>query len=78
MSGGKRFGHLVDDLTLDRVFIWEVEELKKRFTSSKTVNVMQNKADPNSNPYFFPTLSKDTTETDTTKKGVKTTNYNKL
>lgn len=73
-------GDLVDDLTIDRVFLWEVEDLKKRFTPSKSTNTMKNVANPNSNPYFFPTLSKRNAsekESDSVR-AVKTTNYNKL
>ena len=48
-------GTLVDDVSIQRVYLWEVEDLKKRFQPSKLLNTMKNVGDTNVN-YFFPTL----------------------
>ena len=56
LSGEPMTGTLVDAVTIDRVFLWEVEDLKKRFTSSKIPNVMKQRPMPHEGPSFFPTL----------------------
>jgi 6-phosphofructokinase 1 len=73
---GEPSGKMIEDVTLDRIFLWEVEDLKSRFPSSKLPNVMQNTANPNTNPYFFPSLRKSINTG--SEDDVKTTNYNRL
>lgn len=34
-------GKLLDDVSVDQIFLWELEDLRKRFPSSQTENVMQ-------------------------------------
>ncbi|KAL3929998.1 MAG: hypothetical protein SGBAC_011960 [Bacillariaceae sp.] len=77
---GEPAGTVVEDLTVDKVFLWEVEDLKKRFTSSKVDNEMKNIPSANSNPYFFPTLKGADKKLEDAKsnKHVKPTAYNKL
>jgi 6-phosphofructokinase 1 len=76
---GEPFGTLIEDLTLDRVFLWEVEDLKKRFGSSKIDNVMKNVSSPNSNPYHFPSLNKKKADAEAkVDKNIYATEYNKL
>lgn len=76
---GEPNGQVVEDLTIDRVFLWEVEDLKKRFPSSKVPNVMKNVAVHQHNPYFFPSL-KNESSSQTSNKAEKShaTSYNKL
>lgn len=73
---GEPDGRLLEDVTIERIFMLEVEDLKSRFPSSKRPNAMQNVFVPNNNPYFFPSLEKSKAlglaET------AKTTSYNKL
>lgn len=73
-------GTLVADVSIQRVYLWEVEDLKKRFQPSKQINIMHNVVDTNVN-YFFPTLkvtsSMNEDDEDSGKK-VHETNYNKL
>eukprot|EP00980_Cylindrotheca_fusiformis_P004572 scaffold977_cov128-Cylindrotheca_fusiformis.AAC.8 len=76
---GEPTGTVIEDLTLDRVFLWEVEDLKKRFTSSRIDNVMKNVPNPNSNPYYFPTLKKKKAVAEIQgEKQAHSTDYNKL
>lgn len=76
---GEPAGAIVEDLTIDKVFLWEVEDLKKRFPSSKVDNVMKNVPSANRNPYFFPTLNaRENSEEVTSQLNVKSTAYNKL
>lgn len=49
------YGTLVDDVSIQRVYLWECEDLKKRFEPAKKENVMKNvtgQTDHN----FFPAL----------------------
>ena len=78
-------GEIVEDLTIDRVFLWQVEDLKKRFPSSKVENEMKNIPNPQNNPYYFPTMKRSISDPDleNERKGsvataVQTTSYNKL
>jgi len=79
-------GILVDDVSIQRVYLWEVEDLKKRFSPSLKVNIMKNMVHAHENPYFFPSLNatssmKDEGEEDGDKNknnGTHETNYNKL
>ena len=76
---GEPAGTVVDDLTIDKVFLWEVEDLKKRFPSSKVDNMMKNVPSANLNPYFFPTLNaQEKSEEAKSNQHVKPTEYNKL
>jgi len=73
---GEPKGRLITDVTIDKVYLWECEDLKKRFSPCKIHNVMKNIPSPNDNPYYFPSLNK--TLTDTKKSAPKATEYNKL
>jgi 6-phosphofructokinase 1 len=78
---GEPNGTVIEDLTLDRVFLWEVEDLKMRFSSSKIPNVMKNIPKPNNNPYFFPSLKKNescVSNSEKDKPKVQVTQYNRL
>lgn len=83
LAAGERpaFGTLVDDVSIQRVYLWECEDLKKRFEPAKKENVMRNITELSEN-YFFPTLklatsmSTDEDEEDRHKK--RETPYNKL
>ena len=78
LIGEPAHGHLVEDLSLDQVYLWEVEDLKKRFNSSKSKNIMKNVPNPNNNPYFFPSLEKAKSVSTSKEKKVQPTKYNKL
>jgi 6-phosphofructokinase 1 len=39
-------GSLLDDLTLDKIYLWECEDLRKKFPSAMTENTMKCKATP--------------------------------
>lgn len=73
---GEPNGVIVEDLTIAKVYLWEVEDLKKRFPSSKVANKMMNIPNPQCNPYYFPSLKRDNKKADAER--VKPTNYNKL
>mmetsp|Transcript_28567 Transcript_28567/g.47558 ORF Transcript_28567/g.47558 Transcript_28567/m.47558 type:complete len:541 (+) Transcript_28567:49-1671(+) len=76
---GEPKGEVVEGLTLDRVFLWEIEDLKTRFIPCNVRNVMKNKGRPNSNPYYFPTLKKSSSKVSLPEDRTnKTTDYNKL
>lgn len=51
-------GVVIDDVSLDRVFLWEIEDLKKRFSPCNIENVMRNVASTTTNPYYFPSVKK--------------------
>ena len=74
---GEPHGQLISDLTIDRVYLWEIEDLKKRFSPSNVKNVMKNIPSSNNNPYFFPSLSESPSSI-IDKDVAKATNYNKL
>ena len=73
---GEPKGQLISDVTIDKVYLWECEDLKKRFSPSNVKNVMKNIPNPNENPYFFPSLKKNSTAQ--SKPQGQTTEYNKL
>lgn len=73
---GEPKGKLISDVTIDKVYLWEIEDLKKRFSPCNVKNVMKNIPSPNDNPYYFPSLNKTTIAQ---KKATATsTEYNKL
>ena len=74
---GEPTGKILDDVTVDRVYLWEVEDLKHRFNSSQIENKMQNVSPPHSNPYFFPSLNKESILGGSGEKRA-VTSYNKL
>jgi 6-phosphofructokinase 1 len=90
LAGEPMSGTLIEGVSIDRVYLWEVEDLKKRFPSSKAPNFMKQIPMPSENPYFFPALRKaassdsmpssDTTTgtTTTTADHSHKTNYNQL
>lgn len=43
---GEPSGSIVDSLTIDKVYLWDIEDLRKRFPSSKIPNVMKNMPQP--------------------------------
>jgi 6-phosphofructokinase 1 len=56
---GEPKGTVIEDVTIDKTYLWEVEDLKKRFPPSKIENVMKNVPPANSNPYFFPSIKRE-------------------
>jgi len=74
---GEMKGKLISDVTVDKVYLWEIEDLKKRFSPCNVKNVMKNIPSPNENPYYFPSLSKSPASI-AEKDLVRTTEYNKL
>jgi 6-phosphofructokinase 1 len=74
---GEPAGKVVDSLTIDKVYLWEIEDLRKRFNSSKVPNVMKNMPQP-----IKPTLAPETSTSDSKHGGVHSdatpTNFNKL
>lgn len=58
LAGEPMSGTLIEGVSIDRVYLWEVEDLKKRFPSSKAPNFMKQIPMPSENPYFFPALRK--------------------
>jgi 6-phosphofructokinase 1 len=77
---GEPNGELIDDVTLDKVYLWEIEDLKKRFVPCNIKNVMKNIGSVTTNPYYFPTLKKSSSSVSLTGEDSKnkTTEYNKL
>ena len=90
---GQPPGTMIDSVSIDKVYLWEVEDLKKRFPSSKHLNVMKNFPKPSqyqSNFYFPSVLSKSSGSSDSIDadrdssaepaedKENHSTNYNKL
>ena len=73
---GEPKGHLISDVTIDKVYLWECEDLKKRFSPCNIKNVMKNIASANENPYYFPSLSKTSSVVD--REVAQVTEYNKL
>jgi hypothetical protein len=73
---GEPKGHLITDVTIDKVYLWECEDLKKRFSPCNIKNVMKNIPSPHQNPYFFPSLKKNSIATEKSVQEV--TEYNKL
>jgi len=55
---GEPRGQLITDVTIDKVYLWQCEDLKKRFSPCNINNVMKNIPSPNQNPYYFPSLKK--------------------
>lgn len=53
---GEPRGRLISDVTIDKVYLWEIEDLKKRFSPCNVHNMMKNIPSPNDNPYYFPSL----------------------
>lgn len=84
---GEPSGTIVEDVSIEKVYLWEVEDLKKRFQPSQKINRMKNIVKTNGNPYFFPSLNKQASSISEhehvnkkDEKSMKTveTNYNKL
>ena len=73
---GEPKGKLISDVHIDKVYLWELEDLKKRFSPCNVKNVMKNIPSPNDNPYFFPSLNKPSLAQ--AKKTAEPTDYNKL
>jgi len=73
---GEPRGKLITDVTIDKVYLWECEDLKKRFAPCNIKNVMKNIPSPNENPYFFPSLQKSSIPIDA--EVAEVTEYNKL
>jgi hypothetical protein len=74
------YGTLVDDVSIQRVYLWECEDLKKRFEPAKKENVMKNIAGSLENSFFTsmklsPSMSADDEQE---KKVKRETAYNKL
>ena len=69
-------GKLITDVIIDKVYLWECENLKDRFSPCNIKNVMKNIASDNNNPYYFPSLSKSASTAD--KEVATVTEYNKL
>ncbi|KAG7352409.1 phosphofructokinase [Nitzschia inconspicua] len=55
---GEPTGEVIGDVTVDKVYLWNIEDLKKRFTPCNIENVMRNKASTTTNPYYFPSMKK--------------------
>jgi len=82
LAAGERpaYGTLVEDVSIQRVYLWECEDLKKRFESAKKVNVMKNITHTTENS-LFPSLSFSrsmTAEDEQEKMEKRETAYNKL
>ena len=76
---GEPAGEVVEDLILDKVFLWNIEDLKKRFNPCNIENVMKNVASTTTNPYYFPSLKKSNSSNSLGElSDGKTTPYNKL
>ena len=77
---GEPKGTVIEDVVIDKTYLWEVEDLRKRFPSSKKPNVMKNIPPAASNPYFFPSVKKEKAadEIDGQRKTISETKYNKL
>ena len=86
LAGEPTSGTVIDDVRIDKVYLWEVEDLKHRFMSSKEPNVMKNVPMPSDNPHYFPSMKKSTGHHHLTPTTSSTgmdekqapTNYNKL
>jgi 6-phosphofructokinase 1 len=75
---GEPKGTVIDDVTIDKTYLWEVEDLRKRFPSSKKLNVMKNVPPANNNPYFFPSVTKKALISQSEQRQVSETKYNKI
>jgi 6-phosphofructokinase 1 len=76
---GEPKGELLEDVSIDKVYLWEIEDLKKRFIPCNIKNVMKNIGSVTSNPYYFPTLKKSSSSVSLTDdRKNKATEYNKL
>lgn len=75
---GELKGKVIEDVTLSKIYLWEIEDLRSRFLPSNVENVMKNIPSPNSNPYYFPSLKTKTNTTNNKGGEVKATSYNKL
>jgi hypothetical protein len=86
---GEPSGTMIDSVSIDKVYLWEVEDLKKRFSSSKKANVMQNFPKPSNYQanFYFPSVLTKTSSNISDKDGSAepledkedhSTNYNKL
>mmetsp|Transcript_11777 Transcript_11777/g.27567 ORF Transcript_11777/g.27567 Transcript_11777/m.27567 type:complete len:539 (-) Transcript_11777:851-2467(-) len=73
---GEPTGKLITDVTIDKVYLWECEDLKKRFSPCNIHNVMKNIPSPNENPYYFPGMNKNTLAAE--KEYAHPTEFNKL
>ena len=72
-------GTLLDDVQVNKVYLWECEDLRKRFTSANVPNLMQNR--PNPPPAIrSPTLRQSSTTNDSehSEDKKRRTQYNKL
>jgi 6-phosphofructokinase 1 len=76
---GEPQGEVIEDLILDKVFLWNIEDLKKRFMPCNIENVMKNVASTTTSPYYFPSLKKNNSNNSLGEiSDGKTTPYNKL
>jgi Phosphofructokinase len=76
---GEPQGEIIDDVTLDRVYLWNIEDLKSRFNPCNIENVMRNTASTTTNPYYFPSMKKSASNDSIAElSDGKTTPYNKL
>jgi 6-phosphofructokinase 1 len=77
---GEPSGTLIESVCIDRVYLWEIEDLKKRFISSKMANDMKNLPKMIDSPHYFPALHNQTSSiSDGGDDGNNhRTNYNKL
>jgi hypothetical protein len=57
---GEPSGTMIDSVSIDKVYLWEVEDLKKRFHSSKHLNIMKNFPKPSKyqSNFYFPSVLK--------------------
>lgn len=74
---GEPKGKVIEDVVLSKIYLWEIEDLRSRFTPCDIENVMKNIPSPNRNPYYFPSLKKKPTRT-ASSADLKETSYNKL
>jgi 6-phosphofructokinase 1 len=76
---GEPQGEVIKDVTLDKVYLWTIEDLKKRFTPCNVENYMRNTASTTTNPYYFPSIQTSTSSTSVSEMSDdKPTPYNKL
>ena len=78
-------GKLLEDVFVDKIFLWECQDLRKNFPSADTVNVMKNYFKLNKNPVQSPLLRTADSDVDAGTRGGPTssrshhsTKYNKL
>jgi 6-phosphofructokinase 1 len=76
---GEPNGEVINDVTLDKVYLWTVEDLKMRFSPCNVENYMRNTASTTTNPYYFPSMKTSTNGVSMSETSEdKPTPYNKL